>query len=53
MKEKKKKQCVNVNIDVENNRAIGYHYDSLDDPIGDSDGNVEDYLMKPWERIGF
>lgn len=38
---------------MEDNRVIGYDYDSLDDPNGDNNGNPEDHLMKPWKRIGF
>ena len=32
---------------MEDNRVIGYDYDSLDDPNGDNNGNPEDHLMKP------
>ena len=35
------------------NRAIGYDYDFLENPTDDSDGSIEDYLMKPWERVEF
>ena len=48
-KKKKKKdnkeKWVDVNIDGEDNRAIRYNYDSLEDPTSDSDGSFEDYLI--------
>ena len=48
-KQKKKKynkeKWVDINIDGEDNRAIRYNYDSLEDPTSDSDGSFEDYLI--------
>ncbi|RVW54413.1 Protein argonaute MEL1 [Vitis vinifera] len=39
-------EYVDINIDLEDNRVIGYDYDSLEDPTGNSDGSAEDDLMK-------
>ncbi|RVW72601.1 Proteasome subunit beta type-7-A [Vitis vinifera] len=36
-----------VGLVFQDNRVIGYDYDSLDDPNGDNNGNPEDHLMKP------
>ena len=40
---------VDINTNVGNYKVIGYNYYSLDDSTSDSNGSVEDYLMKPWE----
>lgn len=40
----KKEKWIDTDFDGEDNGAIGYNYDSLEDPIGDSDGSFEDYL---------
>ena len=42
---------VDINTNVGNYKVIGYNYYSLDDSTSDSNGSVEDYLMKPWELV--
>lgn len=44
MDEKEKHVAINTN--GEDNRAIGYNYNQLDDLTSDSDANFEDYLTK-------
>lgn len=49
-------EWVNINIDMvhmENKKAIGYDYDSLNDPTIGNKENVRDYLMKSWEKLDF
>ena len=41
----KEEKWIDINIDGEDNRTIGYNYDSLEDPTSDSDGSFEDYLI--------
>ena len=36
---------ININIDGEDNRTIGYNCNSLEDPTSDSDGSFEDNLI--------
>ena len=36
---------MDFNYDKENNRIIGYDYDSLEDPTSYSHCNFEDYLI--------
>ena len=38
-----------INIDGEDNKAIGYNHDSWD-PTSDNEGGFDDYLIKPWEQ---
>ena len=49
----KEEKWIDINIDEEDNRAIWYNYDSLEDLTSDSDGSSEDYLINAWERVGF
>lgn len=46
-------ESVDINANVEDNKAIGYDCDTLCDPIGYSNGNTNYYLVKSWERIRF
>ena len=41
----KEEKWIDINIDGEDNRTIGYNYDSLEDPTSDSDGSFEDYWI--------
>ena len=41
----KEEKWIDINIDGEDNRTIGYSYDSLKDPTSDSDGSFEDYWI--------
>ena len=49
----KEENWVDINIGGEDNRAIGYNYDLLEDPTSDGDGSFEEYLINAWERVGF
>ena len=46
-----KEKWIDINIDRENNRALGYNHDSLEDPTNDSSGSFKDYLINIWERV--
>ena len=37
---------VDINSNWKDDRTMEYPYDSLEDPTSDSDGSIEDYLMK-------
>ena len=40
----KKEKWIDINIDKEDNRTIGYNYDSLENPTSDGEGSFKDYL---------
>lgn len=43
------KEWAGIKTHEENNAIIRHNYDSLEDPISDSDGSTKDCLKKPWE----
>lgn len=44
---------VDINIDREDNRAIEYDYNSLEDSISDNDGSAERLFDETIERVWF
>lgn len=44
---------VDINIDGEDNRAIEYDYNSLEDSISDNDGSAERLFDETIERVWF
>lgn len=51
--EEEEEEWVDIINDGENNRVLGYDYDSLEDPNWDDDDRVEVHLIKLSENVGF